>query len=204
MSVHIAVVLSMLVAASFVSSTECHAAPAKKPATARAHRKTAPSQVPLPGAMLGGMPIPASTSPVPLPHVGGGMIGPDEGVFHQWSYDFECSSPMSFQVPMSDFEQCLDKLYATAHPGKTLGQRDEGAMAKIGFYLMRDGRVTGARILDSSKNPAFKAEALDMVRRVRLPKGWQKGPALVVCELTIFGGESNPSMDPEPEDGAIP
>ncbi len=192
----------VLVALSFVTAAECTAAPAKKPAAPRAPRKA--MLLPQGGMMLGGMPIPASTSPVPLPHVGGGMIGPDEGVFHQWSYDFECSSPMSFQVPMSDFEQCLDKLYATAHPGKTLGQRDEGAMAKIGFYLMRDGRVTGARILDSSKNPGFKAEALDMVRRVRLPKGWQEGPALVVCELTIFGGESNPSMDPEPEDGAIP
>lgn len=205
--------LALLALAAAVA-TECDAAPTKKPASGKKAASPrvfvplpplpmmAPLPTPLPGMMPGGMPIPSSSSR--LLHCGGGSIGPDTAPFHQWSYDFESSAPMAFQVPTSEFEKCLDKLYAAAHPGQTFGMRDEGAMARIGFYLMRDGSVTGARILESSTNPKFKTEALNLVRKVHLPKGWQKGPSLVVCELTIYGGEAVPTMDPEPENGAIP
>lgn len=161
-----------------------------------------PSCGALPGATPGGMPIPAS--PSLASHASGGSVGgPDTVPFHQWYYDYEESGCKPFAVPTEAFEKCFDKLYAVAHSGRTLGKKGEGAMVTIGFYLRRDGSVTGARILKSSTNQKFRAQALNLVRKVRLP-GWQKGPALVVCELTVYGGDENPTMDPEPDNGAIP
>lgn len=88
----------------------------------------------------------------------------------------------------------MDRLYAQQHGGKKLGGADEGHTATVNFTIVRKTRqITSIKVDEElSTDPAFSAETVNMLRKVRLSRTWSpKGPEVIDVCYTIYSGKSD-------------